>query len=59
MAISALLATASSVNSNIFAAANLTLALSELAQFPPVSGLRGRFRGTRGVTITVVLVLVL
>src|SRR4029078_7034247 len=38
---------------------NLTLALSELAQFPPVFGQRGRFRVTRGVTITVVLVLVL
>jgi len=59
MAITALLATASSVNSNVFAAGNLTLALSELAQFPPVFGQPGRFRGTRGVTITVLLVLVL
>jgi amino acid transporter len=59
MAITALLATASSVNSNIFAAGNLTLALAELAQFPPIFGQPGRFRGTRGVTITVVLVLVL
>jgi amino acid transporter len=59
MAIAALLATASSVNSNVFAAGNLTLALSQLAQFPPIFGQPGRFRGTRGVTITVVLVLVL
>lgn len=59
MAIAALLATASSVNSNIFAAGNLTLALSELTQFPPIFGEPGRFRGTRGVTITVALVLVL
>jgi amino acid transporter len=41
MAITALLATASSVNSNVFAAGNLTLALSELAQFPPVFGSAG------------------
>ena len=59
MAVAALLATASSVNSNIFAAGNLTLSLSQLAQFPPVFGQPGRFRGTRGVTITVAGVLVL
>jgi amino acid transporter len=59
MTITALLATASSVNSNVFAAGNLTLALSQLAQFPPVFGQPGRFRGTRGGTITVLLVLVL
>ena len=53
MAVAALLAAASSVNSNIFAAGNLTLSLSQLAQFPPVFGQPGRFRGTRGVTITV------
>lgn len=59
MAIAALLATASSVNSNIFAAGGLTLTLSELTQFPPIFGEPGRYRGTRGVTITVVLVLLL
>jgi amino acid transporter len=59
MAIAALLATASSVNSNIFAGGNLTLTLSELTQFPPIFGRPGRFRGTRGVTITVALVLIL
>jgi amino acid transporter len=59
MAITALLATSSSVNSNIFAAGNLTFALSELTQFPPVFGQPGYFRGRRGVTITVVLVLIL
>ncbi len=59
MAIAALLATASSVNSDIFASGNLTLTLSELTQFPPIFGQPGRFRGTRGVTITVILVLIL
>ena len=59
MAIAALLATASSVNSNIFASGNLTLTLSELSQFPPIFGQPGRFRGTRGVTITVAFVLLL
>jgi amino acid transporter len=59
MAIAALLATASSINSNIFAAGGLTQTLSELTQFPPIFGQPGRFRGTRGVTITVLLVLIL
>ena len=59
MAVAALLATASSVNSNIFASGNLTLTLSELTQFPPIFGQPGRFRGTRGVTITVAFVLLL
>ena len=59
MAVAALLATASSVNSNIFAGGNLTLTLSELTQFPPIFGQPGRFRGTRGVTITVAFVLLL
>ena len=59
MAIAALLATASSINSNIFAAGGLTQTLSQLAQFPPIFGEPGRFRGTRGVTITVALVLIL
>jgi amino acid transporter len=59
MSIAALLATASSANSNIFAGGNLTVMLSELTQFPPIFGQPGRFRGTRGVTITVALVLVL
>jgi L-asparagine transporter-like permease len=59
MAIAALLATASSVNSNIFASGNLTLTLSELTQFPPIFGTPARFRGTRGVTITVALVLII
>jgi amino acid transporter len=59
MAIAALLATASSVNSNIFAGGNLTVTLSELTQFPPIFGSPARFRGTRGVTITVAAVLVI
>ena len=59
MAIAALLATASSVNSNIFAAGSLTLTLSELTQFPPIFGEPGRFHGTRGIPITVALTLIL
>jgi hypothetical protein len=58
IAIAAMLATASSVNSNIFAGGNLTLTLSELTQFPPIFGTPARFRGTRGVTITGGLVLI-
>jgi amino acid transporter len=37
MALAAMLATASSVNSNLFAAGNLTLTLSQLTQFRPSS----------------------
>jgi L-asparagine transporter-like permease len=59
MAIAALLATASSINSNIYAAGGLTQTLSELTQFPPIFGQPGYFRGTRGVTVTVALVLIL
>ena len=59
MAIAALLATASSINSNIFAAGGLTQSLSQLTQFPPIFGEPGRFRGTRGIPITVALVLIL
>ena len=56
MAITALLATSSSVNSNIFAAGNLTFALSDSRSSPGLRPAR-LFRGRRGVTITVVLVL--
>ena len=59
MAIAALLATASSINSNLFAAGGLTQTLAELTQFPPIFGQPGYFRGTRGVTVTAVLVLIL
>jgi len=59
MAIAALLATASSVNSNIFAGGSLTLMLSEITQFPPVFGRPGRLHGPRGIAITVALVLIL
>jgi amino acid transporter len=59
MAIAAMLATASSINSNLFAAGGLTQTLSELTQFPPIFGEPGRFRGTRGLTVTALLVLVL
>ena len=59
MAIAALLATASSINSNLFAAGGLTQTLSEQTQFPPIFGEPGYFRGTRGVAITAILVLIL
>jgi amino acid transporter len=59
MAIAALLATASSINSNLYAAGGLTQTLAELTQFPPIFGQPGYFRGTRGVTVTAVLVLIL
>jgi amino acid transporter len=59
MAIAALLATASSVNANLFAAGNLTAALAESREFPPVFGGRARVLGTRGVAITVAVVLAL
>ena len=38
MAIAALLATASSVNANFFAAGNMTESLADDGQFPPVFG---------------------
>ena len=42
MAIAALLATASSVNANLFAAGGITANLAETRQFPPFFG--GQFR---------------
>jgi amino acid transporter len=59
MAIAALLATASSVNANLFAAGNLTASLADSGQFPPVFGRTVRVLGTAGVVISVVLVLAL
>jgi amino acid transporter len=57
MAIAALLATASSVNANLFAAGNMTASLAAEGQFPPVFGGRAPVLGTRGMVITVVVVL--
>jgi len=59
MAIAALLATSSSVNANIYAAAGSTAKLAESGQFPPVFGQLARVGGTRGLVISVVLVLLL
>jgi amino acid transporter len=59
MAIAALLATASSVNANLFAAGNMTANLAETGQFPPVFGGRARILGTRGLAISVGIVLIL
>jgi amino acid transporter len=59
MAVAALLATSSSVNANIYAATGSTAKLAESGVFPPVFGQRGLVGGTRGLTISVVLVLLL
>jgi amino acid transporter len=59
MAVAALLATASSVNANLFAAGNMTASLAEDRQFPPVFGGRAPILGTRGLAISVAVVLAL
>ena len=59
MAVAALLATSSSVNANIYAATGTTAKLAEARQFPPVFGQRALVGGTRGLTISVGLVLLL
>jgi amino acid transporter len=59
MAVAALLATSSSVNANLYAAAGSTAKLAETGQFPPVFGQRARVGGTRGLVISVGLVLLL
>lgn len=57
MAIAALLATSSSVNANIYAAAGSTAKLAESGTFPPVFGQLARVGGTRGLVISVLAVL--
>ncbi len=59
MALAALLATSSSVNANIYAAAGSTAKLAESGMFPPVFGERAYVGGTRGLTISAALVLLL
>jgi amino acid transporter len=59
MAVAALLATSSSVNANIYAATGSTKKLAESGMFPPVFGARAYVGGTRGLTISVFLVLLL
>ena len=57
MSIAALLATSSSVNANAFAAQNLTASLADSRQFPPFFGGSAPVFGTRGLAISVAIVL--
>jgi amino acid transporter len=59
MAIAALLATASSVNANLFAAGGITANLAETRQFPSFFGGEFGSLGGRGSVISVAVVLVL
>lgn len=59
MAIAALLATSSSVNANLYASQGLTSLLAETRQFPTVFGQRALLGGKRGLTITIVGVLIM
>lgn len=59
MGVAALLATSSSVNANIYAATGSTKKLAESGMFPPVFGQRAHVGGTRGLTVSVLLVLLL
>jgi amino acid transporter len=59
MAVAALLATSSSVNANIYAATGSSAKLAEAGEFPAVFGQRARVGGTRGLLISVALVLLL
>lgn len=59
MAVAALLATASSVNANLFAAGGITASLAQTGQFPPFFGGEYRSLGPRGSLISVVIVLIL
>jgi amino acid transporter len=59
MAVAALLATSSSVNANLYAATGSTAKLAEAGQFPPIFGQLARVGGTRGLVISVGLVLLL
>ncbi|MDV6270955.1 APC family permease [Rhodococcus globerulus] len=59
MALAALLATASSVNANVYAAVGSTAKLAESGTFPPIFGNPSWTGGTRGLTISVMLILLL
>lgn len=59
MAVAALLATASSVNANVFAAGGITANLAETGQFPPFFAGKAPVFGSRGTAISVGLVLLL
>jgi amino acid transporter len=57
MSLAALLATASSVSANLFAAGNLTASLAQSGEFPPLFGRKAPVLGTTGVVISVAIVL--
>jgi lysylphosphatidylglycerol synthetase-like protein (DUF2156 family) len=59
MAVAALLATSSSITANMYGAAGLTSKLAGTRQFPPVFGSRAIVGGTRGLTITALIIIVL
>jgi amino acid transporter len=59
MAVAALLATSSSVNANLYASQGLTSLLAETGKFPRQFGKEALFGGKRGLTITIVGVLLL
>ncbi len=59
MAVAALLATASSVNANIYGAVGSTKELAATGLFPPIFGRPGTFGSTRGLGISTAIVLVL
>ena len=59
MAVAALLATASSVNANIYGAVGSTKELAATGLFPPIFGRPGTFGSTRGLGISSAIVLVL
>jgi amino acid transporter len=59
MAVAALLATSSSVNANVYGAVGSTQKLAEAGLFPPVFGSRAIVGSTRGLTISVVVILLL
>jgi amino acid transporter len=59
MAVAALLATSSSITANMYGAAGLTGKLAGTRQFPPVFGSRAIVGGTRGLTITALIIIVL
>lgn len=59
MAVAAMVATSSSVNANIFAATGSTAKLAESGMFPPAFGQLAHIGGTRGLVISVAIVLLL
>jgi amino acid transporter len=59
MAVAAMLATASSVNANLFAVGRITAMLAGEREFPPAFGRRSRIGAPNGLVISAALVLVL